>query len=101
MLSLIDSGFFSFGEPDRFAPITSALRGGDHYMVCADYDDYVATEARAADLFRDSIAWSRKSLFNIAGASRFSADETIRRYASDIWGLTPVAVDRALIGGEP
>jgi starch phosphorylase len=100
VLNLIDSGFFSFGEPERFAPITAALRGGDHYMVCADFDDYVATEARAAELFRDQIEWSRKSMFNIAGASRFSADETIRRYAAEIWGLQPVAVDRGLIGGE-
>jgi starch phosphorylase len=100
VLNLIDSGFFSFGEPERFAPITQALRGGDHYMVCADFDDYVATEQRAADLFRDQIEWSRKSMFNIAGASRFSADETIRRYAAEIWGLQPVAVDRGLIGGE-
>jgi len=32
-------------------------------------------------------------VFNIAGASRFSSDETIRQYASEIWGLQPVAVE--------
>ena len=99
-LALIESGFFSFGEPERFQPILEGLRTWDPYMICADFDDYVATEAKAAALFRDPIAWSRKALFNIAGASRFSSDETIRQYATDIWGLQPVPVDLKLSGGE-
>jgi len=99
-LALIESGFFSFGEPERFQPILEGLRTWDPYMICADFDDYVATEAKAAALFRDPIAWSRKALFNIAGASRFSSDETIRQYASEIWGLQPVPVDLKLVGGE-
>ena len=97
-LALIESGFFSFGEPERFQPILDSLRTWDPYMICADFDDYMATEAKAAALFRDPIAWSRKALFNIAGASRFSSDETIRQYASDIWGLQPVPVDLKLVG---
>ncbi len=97
MLALIESGFFSFGEPDRFAPILDSVRWHDPYMVCADFDDYVATEARAAELFRDPLDWSRRALFNIAGASRFSSDETIRKYASDIWGLQSVTVDLQLV----
>jgi starch phosphorylase len=100
VLDLIGSGFFSFGEPDRFRPITDGLRHGDPYMICADFDDYVATEARAAEVFKDPREWSRRALFNVAGASRFSSDETIRQYASEIWGLSPVAVDLGLIAGE-
>ena len=100
VLALIDSGFFSFGEPDRFRPITEHLRNGDPYMVCADFDDYVATEAQAAEVYRDPIEWSRRAVFNIAGASRFSSDETIRQYATDIWGLQPVSVDLGLIASE-
>ncbi|HEX2660508.1 MAG TPA: glycogen/starch/alpha-glucan phosphorylase [Polyangia bacterium] len=99
-LALIESGFFSFGEPDRFQPILDGLRTWDPYMICADFEDFVATEARAAALFKDPIAWSRMALHNIAGASRFSSDETIRQYAADIWGLQPVPVDLKLVGGE-
>jgi glycogen phosphorylase len=92
-LALIESGFFSFGEPERFRPILDSLRYHDPYLVCADFDDYCATEARAAELFRDPVAWSRRALHNIAGASRFSSDETVRQYAAEIWGLQPVTVD--------
>jgi starch phosphorylase len=93
VLSLIESGFFSFGEPERFRRILDQLRYSDPYMVCADFEDYVATEARAAEVYRDPLDWSRRAVFNIAGASRFSSDETIRQYASEIWGLQPVAVE--------
>jgi len=99
-LALIESGFFSFGEPERFQAITDNLRYHDPYMVCADFDDYVATEARAAELYRDPIEWSRRALYNIAGASRFSSDETIRQYANEIWGLHSIPVDLRLNGSE-
>ena len=100
VLALIESGFFSFGDPDRFRPILDNLRHHDPYMVCADFDDFVATEERAAEAFRDPLDWSRRALHNIAGASRFSSDETIRQYAADIWSLSPVAVDLGLVGGD-
>ena len=32
-------------------------------------------------------------LFNIAGASAFTSDATIRAYAQEIWGLTPVKAE--------
>ncbi len=98
VLSLIESGFFSFGEPDRFRRILDGLRYNDPYMVCADFEDFVATEARAAEVYRDPLDWSRRAVFNIAGASRFSSDETIRQYASEIWGLQPVAVELGDLG---
>lgn len=93
VLDIIESGFFSFGEPERFRPILDSLRGPDPYMVGADSEAYGAAEAQAAEAYRDPLEWSRRALLNIAGASRFSADDTVREYASEIWGLQPVAVE--------
>ena len=70
-------------------------------MVCADFDAYVACEARAAAAYTDTRDWSRRALFNIAGASRFSSDATIRQYAAEIWSLQPVKTDFALLEKEP
>jgi starch phosphorylase len=100
VLSLVESGFFSLGEPDRYRPILDGLRGSDPYLVCADFDAYVAAEERAAHAFRDPLDWSRRALRNVAGASRFSADDTIRAYASEIWGLVPTPVDADLVGSD-
>jgi starch phosphorylase len=99
-LALIESGFFSFGEPERFRPILDALRQRDPYMVCADFDAFAAAESAAAETFRDPIEWSRRALRNMAGASRFSADDTVRQYAAEIWGLQPVAVDLGLVRSD-
>jgi glycogen phosphorylase len=100
VLALIDSGFFSFGERERYRPVVDRLRWQDPFLVCADYEDYVATAERAAELYHDRREWSRRSLLNIAGASHFSSDETIRRYASEIWGLRPVPVDAGLAADD-
>jgi starch phosphorylase len=99
-LDLIASGFFSLGERERFRPIVDSLLHEDRYFVCADFDGYVAAEARAGDLYRDPLDWSRRALLNIAGASRFSADDTVRAYATDIWGIHPVAVDLGRLAKE-
>jgi glycogen phosphorylase len=100
-LAMIEAGFFSFEERDRFLPIVDSLRGEDRYLVCADFDEFVAAEARAAEAYRDQRGWSRRALLNIAGASRFSADDTIRKYASDIWGIQPVPMDPSLLARDP
>jgi glycogen phosphorylase len=96
-LDLISSGYFSLGDKDRYKPIIDGLANDDSYLVCADFDAYVAGEARAAEAYRDPRGWSRRALFNIAGASRFSSDATIRQYASEIWNLNPVKTDLTLL----
>jgi starch phosphorylase len=90
-LELIGSGFFSMGDRDRYRPIVDMLRGPDPYMVCADFDGFVECEARAAAAYRGAEAWPRRALFNIAGARRFSIDNTVREYASQIWNIRPVS----------
>jgi starch phosphorylase len=96
-LELIESGFFSLGDRDRYKPVLDNLKWDDPFMVCADFDGYVAAEARAAAAYLSPRDWSRRALFNIMGASRFSSDATIRQYASEIWGLVPVETDLSLV----
>ena len=97
MLELIESGFFSLGDRDRYKPILDNLKWDDPFMVCADYEAYVAAEARAAAAYLSPRDWSRRALFNIMGGSRFSSDATIRQYASEIWGIVPVKTDLSLV----
>jgi starch phosphorylase len=96
-IDLIGSGFFSLGDKDRYKAIVDTLRGADHYMLCADFEAYVAAEALAAQSYRDQRDWSRRSLFNIVGGSKFSSDNTIRQYASEIWGISPVKTDLSCV----
>ncbi|MDE2146756.1 MAG: glycogen/starch/alpha-glucan phosphorylase [Burkholderiales bacterium] len=90
VLDAIGSGQFSADEPGRYrALVDSLLWGGDPYMLLADFDGYVAAQARVDALYRDRQAWARTAIANVAGMGWFSSDRTIREYAREVWGLAP------------
>ncbi len=90
VLDAIAGGSFSPDEPGRHrALVDSLLWGGDHYLLLADFDSYVAAQERVDQLYGDRHAWARKAIANVAGMGFFSADRTIREYARRVWGLTP------------
>jgi len=83
---MIATGFFSPEEPTLFTPIVDALtKGGDRYMVLADYGSFVACQDRLSELYRDPHEWSRKAILNVANLGVFSRDRTILEYAQKIW----------------
>ena len=92
-IDMIGGGAFSPGEPDRFRSSVDGLLGGDPYLLLADYASYVACQDRVASTYRDETAWTRKSILNVAGMAKFSSDRTIRQYAHEIWGVSPVRVE--------
>ncbi len=98
VLSLLECGFFSPDEPARYRDVVDHLRHHDEYMLCADFDDYVVCHDRVALVWEDKARWQAMALENIARMGRFSSDETIRRYAEEIWGVSPVPV---ALGPEP
>ncbi|MFN3077104.1 MAG: glycogen/starch/alpha-glucan phosphorylase [Alphaproteobacteria bacterium] len=93
VMDMIGQGFFSPGEPERYRPIfDSLLKGGDHYLLLADYASYVATHERADALFLDQADWSRRAALNVANMGVFSSDRTVHTYASDVWKVQKVAL---------
>jgi len=96
-LALIESGFFSYGERDRFRSIVDDLRHRDAFMTCADFEAFRVAKRQAAAVYSDQRDWARRTVFNIAGASRFSSDQTVSQYASEIWGIEPIKVDLTLL----
>jgi len=91
VLDMIGKGYFAPGEPDRYRPIIDALTtGGDHFLVLADYADYVACQERVDALYADPTTWAEKAILNVARMGWFSSDRTITEYAEKIWGVTPV-----------
>ncbi|OYV01501.1 MAG: glycogen phosphorylase [Burkholderiales bacterium PBB5] len=86
VLDGIAGGAFSPDEPARYRGLVDALLwGGDHYLLLADYADYVATQARVDALYGQGEAWARTAIANVAGMGPFSADRTIAEYARQIW----------------
>ncbi len=63
----------------------------DPYMCLADYESYSKTQDAMTALYRSNkTEWNRKSLRNIAAAGYFSADRSIRDYATRIWNIKPL-----------
>jgi starch phosphorylase len=92
-IDLVQQDFFSMLEPGIFRPLTEALLSqGDHYMLLADFRDYIQTQDRVDAAYRDRNGWIRKAILNVARAGKFSSDRTIREYASDIWHVDPCEI---------
>ena len=87
------NGFFSGDDPTLFRPLTDHLLDHDTYMILEDFDAYVACQKRVSDAFLDKKAWHSMAVRNIAKMGMFSSDRTIREYASEIWGASPVKID--------
>lgn len=90
VLDMIGGGYFSPDEPERFRPVVDTLtRGGDPFLLLADYRSYVQAQEKVDQLYRDRAAWTRTALLNTASMGFFSADRSIREYAETIWGVQP------------
>ena len=70
-----------------FEEVANSIRNKDFYMALADFDSYRGTQHYISEVYRNQPEWNKKSLFNIAGAGRFSADRAVTDYARDIWNL--------------
>ena len=92
VLEAIRDGVFSTSEPARYQAVYDMLvNWGDHYLLLADYASYVETQDRVDQAFRDTDAWTRQAIHNVAGMGPFSADRTIAEYAQTIWHSQPLA----------
>jgi starch phosphorylase len=90
VLDAVGGGAFSPDEPGRYRGLVDALLwGGDHYLLLADYEAYLAAQARVDALYRQPLAWARKAVLNVAGMGPFSSDRTISEYARAIWNVEP------------
>jgi starch phosphorylase len=93
-LDAIADGLFSPSEPERYQSIRNTLVDwGDHYLLLADYPDYLRAQAEVDALYRDRPAWRRKAILNVAAMGPFSSDRTIAEYAREIWHSAPVQLD--------
>ena len=88
VLDAISGGMFSPDEPGRYRGLVdSLLWGGDHYLLLADYESYVATQLKVDALYKQPAEWAERAIANVAGMGVFSSDRTIGEYARTIWHI--------------
>lgn len=84
---IIDKKMIRIGDVESLCRLYKEIVGKDWFMTLLDVKEYIRKkEAMLAD-YEDELAWSRKTLVNIAKAGFFSSDRTIAEYNQDIWHL--------------
>ncbi|ONM09506.1 starch phosphorylase1 [Zea mays] len=61
----------------------------DYFLVGKDFPSYIECQEKVDEAYRDQKLWTRMSILNTAGSSKFSSDRTIHEYAKDIWDISP------------
>jgi len=92
VLDFIASGALAGGDTKLFQPLVDNLLGSDPFLVLADYQAYVESQAQVSALWRDPQAWTRKAILNVARMGKFSSDRSIRDYCEQVWKVKPVSV---------
>jgi len=89
LLDTMKGGFFGDAGHDEFMPIFNSLtRENDEYFVLEDFDSYIEAMDKVMNTYgTNQQKWLSMATVNIAKSGRFSSDETIKQYASEIWRL--------------
>jgi starch phosphorylase len=91
IVDMIGNGAFCPEEPGRFSGISHALLdGGDHYMLLADFKDYITAQEAVDEAYLDKERWARMAILNTASMGYFSSDRSIQEYAKNIWKIKPM-----------
>lgn len=78
-----------------FSGIADYLLASEHgiadpFMCLADFDSYTNMYAKMIDDYKNQSLWNKKCLINIATSHVFSADVSIKKYAENIWNISPI-----------
>jgi starch phosphorylase len=90
VIDALTNGFFSSVPKEEFATIRKSLLDyRDEYFVLKDLAGYIKAHEKIDELYRDKKKWASMSIVNIAQSGRFSSDNTIKQYASELWKVSP------------
>ncbi|MGL5935162.1 MAG: glycogen/starch/alpha-glucan phosphorylase, partial [Cetobacterium sp.] len=90
ILNQLSDGTFSENK-EEFKDILNHIYGeGDPYFVLKDFSAYVEAQNKINTLYENRRGWLQICLVNIAHSGKFSSDNSIRKYAEDIWHIKEV-----------
>lgn len=92
VINQLSDGTFSKNR-DEFKDILNHIYGeGDPYFVLKDFSAYVEAQNKINTLYENRKGWLQMCLVNIAHSGKFSSDNSIRKYAEDIWHIKEVKI---------
>lgn len=88
---LID-GFLETPRMEFMSIYDSLLAHNDEFFVLKDFDAYVKAQSEIDRLYRQKSTWQQMSITNIANSGIFSSDNTIKKYAKEIWTTPSISI---------
>ena len=83
----ITNGYYGVNSSEFSMILDDLFNKNDEFFVLKDFDAYVKAQEKIDRLYRDQDKWQQMCLVNIANSGIFSSDNTIRRYADEIWNI--------------
>jgi len=68
----------------------SLIKYNDEYFTLLDFPAYCKAQEKIAEAYQNQEKWRKMRLLNTSHAGYFSADETVKRYAKEIWKIKPL-----------
>ena len=84
-------------EQEAFSEIYQDLIEKDRYRLLKDFSTYYEAHEKVEELFSKPLEWAKTVIHNIASMGRFSVDTSIRKYAKEIWGISPLMPDPQIV----
>ncbi|WP_123053961.1 glycogen/starch/alpha-glucan phosphorylase [Clostridium sp. JN-1] len=90
ILTQLTNGFLDVSNYEFNAIYDSLLFNNDEYFVLKDFDAYVKAQNKINDLYVNKKKWQEMSIVNVANSGIFSSDNTIAKYAEEIWHVNKI-----------
>jgi len=91
ILEQLQNNFLQASARDEFMDIyRHLLDQNDEFFVLRDFNSYLEAQQKADLLYRNKEQWTKMAINNIAHAGRFGSDETILKYAKEIWKIKQI-----------
>lgn len=87
IIDQITNGYYGVNSSEFSMILDDLFNKNDEFFVLKDFDAYVKAQEKIDKLYRDQEKWQQMCLINIANSGIFSSDNTIRRYADEIWNI--------------
>lgn len=88
IINQIKGGYFGIAPVGEFDMIIKHLiEDNDPYFVLKDFDSYLKAQESTEKLYMDKEKWNKTAAINVASSGVFSSDNTILKYASEIWNV--------------
>jgi starch phosphorylase len=95
VVDMIASNYFNPKEPGIFDDMVRGLMNVDYYCLFADYQSYIDAQDKVAELYKNQIEWTKKSIYNVARVGKFSSDRSVSEYTKKVWKVKPVKINHS------